>query len=93
VAAPAAGAFDAQRGWRLHPQVALRDESFGALAYHYGNRRLSFVRSTALVEVLRCLERHTSAAAAVDSVVAVPDRERHLRALAALVRSEMVVPG
>jgi len=29
--------------WELHPQVALRPEPFGALAYHYGNRRLTFV--------------------------------------------------
>ena len=85
--------FDPAAPYRLDPRVALRDEPFGALAYHYGSRRLSFLRSPELVEVLRCLERHTSAAAAVDSVVAVPDRERHLRALAALVRSEMVVPG
>ena len=27
----------------MHPQVALRDESFGALAYHYGTRRLLFL--------------------------------------------------
>ncbi|MCY7299756.1 MAG: mycofactocin biosynthesis chaperone MftB, partial [Ilumatobacteraceae bacterium] len=27
----------------LHPQVALRPEPFGALAYHYGNRRLVFL--------------------------------------------------
>ncbi len=28
----------------LHPQVALRPEPFGALAYHYGNRRLIFLK-------------------------------------------------
>ena len=28
----------------LHPQVALRPEPFGALAYHYGNRRLVFLK-------------------------------------------------
>jgi len=27
-----APAFDPEGAWRLHPQVALRDESFGALA-------------------------------------------------------------
>jgi hypothetical protein len=28
----------------LHPQVALRPEPFGALAYHYGNRKLVFLK-------------------------------------------------
>ena len=27
---------------KLHPSVALRPEPFGALAYHYDNRRLIF---------------------------------------------------
>ena len=44
--------FDPARPYRLHPQVALRDERFGALAYHYGNRRLIFLRSRELVEEL-----------------------------------------
>jgi len=45
---------------RLHPDVSLRDERFGALAYHHGNRRLVFVRSTMVVGVLKVLgERQT----------------------------------
>jgi hypothetical protein len=32
--------------------VALRDESFGALAYHYGTRRLLFLKSRPLVELV-----------------------------------------
>ena len=28
----------------VDPQVALRPEPFGALAYHYGNRRLVFLK-------------------------------------------------
>ncbi|MCX6513169.1 MAG: mycofactocin biosynthesis chaperone MftB [Actinobacteria bacterium] len=36
------------RAMELHPEVALRDESFGALAYHYGNRRLVFLKSRPL---------------------------------------------
>ena len=42
----------------LHPQVALRPEPFGALAYHYGNRRLSFLRSPELVALVRSLADH-----------------------------------
>jgi putative mycofactocin binding protein MftB len=44
----------------LHPQVALRPEPFGALAYHYGNRRLVFLRSPELVELVRSLGEHPS---------------------------------
>lgn len=48
-------AFDADRPWRLHDRVALRPEPFGALAYHYGNRRLTFLRSHDLVAVVEGL--------------------------------------
>ena len=43
-AQPARAAFAVEQAWQLNPQVALRDESFGALAYHYGNRRLVFLK-------------------------------------------------
>ena len=46
--------------YALDPQVAIRPEPFGALAYHYGNRRLTFLRDPALVAVVRDLERHDS---------------------------------
>jgi len=45
---------------RLHPDVSIRDERFGALAYHHGNRRLVFVRSTMVVDVLKRLEAHST---------------------------------
>jgi len=44
--------------YALDPQVAIRPEPFGALAYHYGNRRLTFLRDPALVDVVRDLEHH-----------------------------------
>ena len=37
----------------LNPQVALRPESFGALAYHYGNRKLVFLKHPDVVAVVR----------------------------------------
>jgi putative mycofactocin binding protein MftB len=37
----------------LDPQVALRPEPFGALAYHYGNRRLIFLKHPDVVRVVR----------------------------------------
>jgi putative mycofactocin binding protein MftB len=39
--------------YALHPQVGLRPEAFGALAYHYGNRRLTFLNDERLVAVVR----------------------------------------
>ncbi len=44
----------------LHPQVALRPEPFGALAYHYGNRRLVFLKHPDMVGVVRSLGDHDS---------------------------------
>jgi putative mycofactocin binding protein MftB len=42
----------------LHPQVALRPEPFGALAYHYGNRRLVFLKHPDVVTVVKALSDH-----------------------------------
>ena len=53
-------AFDAEQRWRLHPRVALRPEPFGALAYHYDNRRLNFLRSPDLVALVEALGDHPS---------------------------------
>jgi putative mycofactocin binding protein MftB len=39
--------------YALSPQVGLRPERFGALAYHYGNRRLTFLNDDKLVAVVR----------------------------------------
>src|SRR5579862_3146191 len=64
VGAPPRSGFDETRAWQLHPQVALRDESFGALAYHYGNRRLVFLKSRMLVELVSTLDRFDSATGA-----------------------------
>jgi putative mycofactocin binding protein MftB len=83
-------AFDADRPWRLHPQVALRDESFGALAYHYGNRRLIFLRSRTLVELVESLERFDSARMALDAVVGSHKRRSYERALVGLAASEVI---
>ncbi|MFP5327025.1 MAG: mycofactocin radical SAM maturase [Acidimicrobiia bacterium] len=83
--------LDAPRRYSLDPRVALREEPFGALAYHYGNRRLSFLRSPELVEVLRALGSHESIDAALDAAgVATARRPSFRRALATLEASSMV---
>jgi putative mycofactocin binding protein MftB len=88
LAAPAT--FDPARPWRLHRQVALRDEAFGALAYHYGNRRLIFLRSRELVALVESLERFDTADAALDAGVPAAQRAAYSAALARLAASEVI---
>jgi mycofactocin biosynthesis protein MftB len=49
----------------LDPHVALRPEPFGALAYHYGNRRLVFLKHPDVVRVVRALGDHDTVAGAL----------------------------
>ncbi len=55
----------------LHPQVALRPEPFGALAYHFDTRRLVFLKSSDLVDLVHALAEHPSAGHAIDAVAAL----------------------
>ena len=57
-------AFHLDRPWRLDDRVAIRPEPFGAMLYHFGTRRLSFIKSTTLLSVLRHLAGHPTARAA-----------------------------
>ena len=83
--------FEPGRGYRLNPDVALRPEPFGALAYHFGTRRLSFLKAPDLVELVRGLGAHASVSGALATM---PEgrRDVYLRALAALAASDMIVP-
>lgn len=75
----------------MHPDVALRAEPFGALAYHYGNRRLTFLRSPELVELVEHLGEHESATEALDARSIAGDRRARLeRALSSLCASEVI---
>ena len=49
-----------ESAFELHPQVALRPEPFGALAYHYGNRRLVFLKHPDIVRVVKTMGQHSS---------------------------------
>ncbi len=88
-----AASFDADRAYRLHEQVALRPEPFGALAYHYGNRRLNFLRARELVTLVEALDDHDSVRAAFDAVAIDPRRWPSFeKALASLAASDFLVP-
>jgi putative mycofactocin binding protein MftB len=87
VAAP----FDPHAAWRLHPQVSIRPERFGALLYHFGTRRLSFLKSPMLLAVVRGLaDAPTAEAACVAAGVADDDLPRYRAALTALAGSNMI---
>jgi putative mycofactocin binding protein MftB len=87
---PGASAFAADEAWRLNPQVALRDEAFGALAYHYGNRRLVFLKSRLLVTLVASLDAYASASDAIEALVPPVQRTSYERALARLAASEVI---
>ncbi len=82
--------FDSACRYELDPKVALRPEPFGALAYHYGSRRLTFLRSKLLAEVVSGLGGYESADAALADRVPVSSRPAYQRALANLARSEFI---
>jgi mycofactocin biosynthesis protein MftB len=90
LAATAAG-FDLDRAWQLHPQVSVRPERFGALLYHFGTRRLSFLKSPALLTVVSSLGDAPSArAACAQAGVAPAELPAYATALATLASSQMI---
>ncbi len=87
----AVAAFDVDLPWRRARSVALRPEPFGALVYHFGNRKLSFLKSKTLVSVVESLADHPSAAAALTACgVSEAQRPSYEKALADLARSQMI---
>ena len=82
--------FDPTLPWRLDPQVALRDEEFGALAYHYGTRRLVFLKSRDLVAIVRDLEGAKSAAEVIATHVEPDAIATYEAALGRLAGSEII---
>ena len=77
--------------YRLDPQVALRPEPFGALAYHYGNRRLVFLRSPDMVRVVEALADQPTVADTLKSADIDPKRwPSFVSALSDLESSEVI---
>ncbi|RAY17028.1 mycofactocin biosynthesis chaperone MftB [Actinomadura craniellae] len=84
--------IDLDRAWDLHPQVSVRPEPFGALLYHFGTRKLSFLKDLRLLAVVQSLGDAPTARAAC-TAAGIPDSDlaRYNAALTALVSSSMVV--
>jgi putative mycofactocin binding protein MftB len=71
--------------------VSIRPERFGALLYHFGNRRLTFLKNPTLLAVVQALDvqptaRHACAAAGVPEAQ-VPTYQS---ALATLASSQII---
>jgi mycofactocin biosynthesis protein MftB len=92
VSTEVAGArFDLDAAWRLHPQVSVRPERFGALLYHFGTRRLTFLKSPALLAVVAALDSQPTARSACNAA-GVPPAElpAYASALATLASGTMI---
>jgi putative mycofactocin binding protein MftB len=86
--------FDTDRAWLLNSSVALRPEPFGALLYHFGTRKLSFLKNLTVVEVVQSLGDHKTADDALAAAgITDGDRPLYVNALAALAKSGMIVPN
>lgn len=82
--------FDPSRAYEKHPQVAIRPEQFGALAYHYGNRRLVFLKAPELVALVESLADFPSAAEAMAACVPAERRRSCEKALSSLLASDVI---
>jgi mycofactocin biosynthesis protein MftB len=74
--------------------VAVRPEPFGALLYHFGTRKLSFLKNRTILAVVESLDEYRDArsacrAAGIDDAQLAP----YLHALDVLAQSKMLVPG
>jgi putative mycofactocin binding protein MftB len=80
------------RGWRVAPQVAVRPEPFGALVYHFGTRRLTFLKSRLMFDVVSTLDHHDTAREACRAVgIDELELPRYERALSTLAETGMIV--
>ena len=79
--------------WALDRSVALRPEPFGALAYHFGNRKLIFLKRPELVRVVRALGDGSLVRDALRDA-GVPDGAwpAYVMALTGLADSQMIRP-
>jgi putative mycofactocin binding protein MftB len=83
--------FDLDGAWQLHEQVSIRPERFGALLYHFGTRRLSFLKSPMLLATVRLLDAERSARdACLRAGVTPAELPSYRSALATLAASQMI---
>ncbi|WP_348787307.1 mycofactocin biosynthesis chaperone MftB [Leifsonia sp. NPDC080035] len=89
---PISGRIDLERAWRVHPQVSIRPEPFGALLYHFGTRTLSFLKDPRLLAAVNGLSAHATAReACLAAGIEESQLPRFAVALETLRRSQMIV--
>ncbi|MEW6477610.1 MAG: mycofactocin biosynthesis chaperone MftB [Actinomycetota bacterium] len=72
-------------------QVSVRPEPFGALLYHFGTRRLSFLKDRRLLEVVQGLgEAATARDACLDAGIGPDELRAYEKALARLAETDML---
>jgi putative mycofactocin binding protein MftB len=80
------------RAMALNSAVSIRPESFGAMAYHFGTRRLSFLKSRPLLAVVQSLADHPTARDACRAAgIAEAQFPTYERALTTLADTDMII--
>ena len=76
---------------QLSPSVALRPEPFGALAYHFGNRRLTFLKRPELVQVVSSLNGTDPLKDVLQKCeIPEPKWDVYTEAIASLMQADMI---
>jgi putative mycofactocin binding protein MftB len=87
-----AAIIDLDLMWRVHPQVSIRPEPFGALLYHFGTRKLSFLKDRRLLEIVQVLADFPTASQACVAIgITEAELPQFQRALSTLRDSEMLI--
>ena len=85
------GAELLDRPWRVSPGVSVRPEPFGVLLYHFGTRRLSFLKDRQLLAVVERLDTAASAREACEQAGLAPeDLPQYARSLFTLASTDMI---
>ncbi|GAB08393.1 hypothetical protein GOARA_011_00090 [Gordonia araii NBRC 100433] len=85
-------AFDIGAAWQLNPKVAVRPEPFGALLYHFGTRKLSFLKNRTVVGIVQTLHEYPDADSALTAAgIDAQSRPLYVQALTALADSGMII--
>lgn len=87
--------FDPTSAWERSAKIGLRPEPFGALAYHFDTRRLVFLKSNKLVDLVDGLAKHDSANQAIDAIIEPANdqsRTAHVKALESLAEAGVIEP-
>lgn len=79
--------------WQLSPRVELRPEPFGALAYNFSTRRLTFLKRPELVAVVAGLAAGADVREALQAADVPPEQwPSYVKALESLAEAGTIQP-